>query len=86
MKTAHSLQTPKWLYAAVQPEESSVSEGRLLLEEKEGWKDHEGRPHEIESPERGVHIRLLCPFCCPAYLPSEVLLALTGNFFFKLGT
>lgn len=44
------LQAKKRLDAAVQPEESPLQEGRLLLEETQGWEDHAGRPHEAEGP------------------------------------
>lgn len=37
----------------VQQEEGEVQKGRILLEEKEGWKDDERRPHEAEGPGHG---------------------------------
>lgn len=46
----------------VQQEEGEVQKGRILLEEKEGWKDDERRPHEAEGPGHGglqhVHTHL----------------------------
>lgn len=37
----------------VQQKEGEVQEGRILLEEKEGWKNDERGPHEAEGPGHG---------------------------------
>lgn len=42
----------------VQQEEGEVQEGRILLEEKEGWKDDERGPHEAEGPGHGGQLNI----------------------------
>lgn len=43
------LQTKKWLVAVIFTEESSISEGRILLEETKGWQNYAWRSYEIKS-------------------------------------
>lgn len=47
------FQAKEWQHHPLQQEEGEVQEGRILLEEKEGWKNDERRPHEAEGPGHG---------------------------------
>ncbi|KAH3818042.1 hypothetical protein DPMN_119630 [Dreissena polymorpha] len=42
--------TTQRMSAALQPEQCAIPEGRLLLEETQGWAYHQGGSHEAESP------------------------------------
>ncbi|VEN53159.1 unnamed protein product [Callosobruchus maculatus] len=69
----------EWFYAIIQQEESKVSQGRLLLEEEERWKDYTRRSYEVKSARDRVHLWLLRPLCHPANVPPTMLLAATGK-------
>lgn len=48
-KSGGKSTTTKWFNVTVLEEESTLSAGRLLLEEKKRWKDYTGGSHETEG-------------------------------------
>ena len=52
-KTLIFFQAQIWIYAFVQPQEGPLQKGWILLEEEEGWQDHQRGPHEAQGPGHG---------------------------------
>lgn len=64
-------QASEWLHHPLQPQEGEIPEGRLPVEEAEGWEDHERGPYEAEGPGHGGEASVqLCALAHPPLSPA----------------